>query len=155
MLIIFFDIKRNVHKEFVLADKTVNSSYYCDLLRRLHENVRRLRSELWGQKIRLFHHNSVSHFLFHQGISFSKNNTANVPHPSYVSLFPRLEIELKGRHFDTIEVTEAESHAVLNIFREHGFQDTFKNGRSAGNGAYAQKGTTSRVMVTSRTKDSF
>jgi hypothetical protein len=34
MLIIFFDIK-----EFVLADKTINSAYYSDILRRLCENV--------------------------------------------------------------------------------------------------------------------
>jgi hypothetical protein len=31
MLIIFFDIKGIVHKEFVLAGRTVNSAYYCDL----------------------------------------------------------------------------------------------------------------------------
>jgi hypothetical protein len=44
-------------------------------------------------------------------------------------------------------VIEAESQAVLNTFTEHDFQVAFKHGRSTGNGAYAQKGTTSRVMV--------
>jgi hypothetical protein len=29
MLIIFFDIKGIVHKEFLLAGQTVNSAYYC------------------------------------------------------------------------------------------------------------------------------
>jgi hypothetical protein len=32
MLIIFFDIKGIVHKEFVLAAQTTNSTYYCDVL---------------------------------------------------------------------------------------------------------------------------
>jgi hypothetical protein len=32
MLIIFFNIRGTVHKEFVLAGKTVNSTYYCDIL---------------------------------------------------------------------------------------------------------------------------
>jgi hypothetical protein len=32
MLIIFFDIKGIVHKEFALAGQTVNSAYYCDSL---------------------------------------------------------------------------------------------------------------------------
>jgi hypothetical protein len=41
-------------------------------------------------------------------------------------LFPRLKIKLKGRHFDTTEVMEAESQAVLNILTEHDFQDAFK-----------------------------
>jgi hypothetical protein len=57
-----------------------------------------------------------------------------------------LKIKLKGRHFDVIEVMEAESQAVLNILKEHGFQDAFKNGRIAGSGAYPRKGTTSRVI---------
>jgi hypothetical protein len=37
-----------------------------------------------------------------------------------------LKIELKGLHFDTAEVMEAELQAVLNTFGEHGFQDVFK-----------------------------
>jgi hypothetical protein len=32
MLIIFFDIKGIVHKQFILAGQTVNSAYYCDVL---------------------------------------------------------------------------------------------------------------------------
>jgi hypothetical protein len=34
-----FDIKGILHKEFVLAGQTVNSTYYYDDLWRLHENV--------------------------------------------------------------------------------------------------------------------
>jgi hypothetical protein len=44
------------------------------------------------------------------------------PQPPYFSLFPRLKIKLKGRHFDTLEVMEAKSQAVLNTlttFRMH------------------------------------
>jgi hypothetical protein len=37
-----------------------------------------------------------------------------------------LKIKLKGRHFDTTEVIEAESRAVLNTLIEHDFQDAFK-----------------------------
>jgi hypothetical protein len=36
-----------------------------------------------------------------------------------------LKIELKGRHFDTIEVFEAESQAVLNALTEHNYQNAF------------------------------
>jgi hypothetical protein len=48
------------------------------------------------------------------------------PHPHYFTLFTRLKIKLKGRHFDTIEAIEAEPQAVLNSLTEHGFQDAFK-----------------------------
>jgi hypothetical protein len=53
---------------------------------------------------------------------------------------------LKDRHFDTNEVKEAESQAVLNTLTEHDLQDASKNGRSTGNGAYMKKETTSKVM---------
>jgi hypothetical protein len=38
MLIILFDMKGIVYKEFVLAGQTVNFAYYCDVLCRLYEN---------------------------------------------------------------------------------------------------------------------
>jgi hypothetical protein len=53
------------------------------------------------------------------------------------------------------EVMGAESQAVLCTPTDHDFQDAFKNGRSAGNGACARKGTTLMLMVPSRPKVSF
>jgi hypothetical protein len=44
-----------------------------------------------------------------------------------------LKIKLKGRHFVTNEVTEAELQAVLNTLTDQDFQDAFKNGRKPGN----------------------
>jgi hypothetical protein len=61
-----------------------------------------------------------------------------------------LKIKLKCRHFDTIEVIDAESQVVLNILTEHKLQDAFKNDRIAGNSAYTKKGSTPRAMVASR-----
>jgi hypothetical protein len=49
-----------------------------------------------------------------------------VRHPPYFSLFLCLKIKLKGRQFDTIEVIEAESQAVLSTLTEYDFQDAFK-----------------------------
>jgi hypothetical protein len=76
---------------------------------------------------------TVSHFLFHQEF-LTKNTMTVVPHQLYLldlapwdfSLFSWLKIKLKGCCFDTIEVIEAESHAVLNTLTEHDFQDAFK-----------------------------
>jgi hypothetical protein len=45
-----------IHKEFVLASQTVISAYHCGVLRRLREDVRRLRRELWRQMNWLLHH---------------------------------------------------------------------------------------------------
>jgi hypothetical protein len=68
---------------------------------------------------------TTSHSLFHQGL-FYQNNMTVAPHPPYFSLFLRLKIKLKGRHFDTIEVIDAESQPLLNTFTEHDFQDALK-----------------------------
>jgi hypothetical protein len=135
MLIIFFDIKEIVHKEFVLAGQTVNSSHYCDILRKLRENVQRLRYELWRQTNWLLHHdNAPSHSSIFTRESLTNNNmTCHPPtHPTSLTwppatfLFPRLKIKLKGRSFDTFEVIEAESEAVMNTLIELDFHDAFK-----------------------------
>jgi hypothetical protein len=42
-----------------------------------------------------------------------------------------LKIELKSHRFDTTEVIEAESRAVLNTLTENYFQDAFKKGQKS------------------------
>jgi hypothetical protein len=90
MLNFLFDIKGIVYRELTdLAGQAVSSAYCCGDLRRLHENVRRLRPELWRQKIWLLHHeNAPFRTSFSPGNFFAKNNMAMVPHPPYFSLFP-------------------------------------------------------------------
>jgi hypothetical protein len=82
----FFDIKEIVHKEFVMADQTVYSAYYCDVLRRLRENIQRLRPELWRQKNLLLHHdNSPSRTSLFTREFFTKNKMTIVPrHPTFL-----------------------------------------------------------------------
>jgi hypothetical protein len=58
--------------------------------------------------------------------SFWPETTDCRPHPPYFPLFPRLKIKLECSHFDTIEVIEAESKAVLHTIKEHDFQSAFK-----------------------------
>jgi hypothetical protein len=63
--------------------------------------------------------------------------------------------KLKGCHFDTAEVMEAESQEVLTPSQNTTSRMQLKSGRSAGNGAYSRKGNISRVMMASRPKVSF
>jgi hypothetical protein len=88
--------------------------------------VRKLGPEFWQQKNWLLHHdNAPSHSSSFIRKFLPINNMAIVPKQPYFSLFPGLKRKLKGRHFDTTEVMEAESQAVLNTLTEHGFQDAF------------------------------
>jgi hypothetical protein len=125
MLIIFFDIKDIAHKNSPW--QSINYAYCCDILRRLCENVVKRRPELWRQKNWLLHHdNTQSHSYFFTREFLPKSNITVVPHPHYFSLFLRLKMKLNGRHFDTIEVMEADSQALLNILIEHDFEDAFR-----------------------------
>jgi hypothetical protein len=55
----------------------------------------------------------------------TKNNMTVVPHTPYFSV-SSIEYKLKGCNFDTTDMIEAESQAVLQTLTEHDFQDTFK-----------------------------
>lgn len=134
MIIVFFDTKGIVHKEFVPPNQTVNSAYYCDVLRRLRENVRRRRPELWRQGNWLLHHdNAPCHTSLLTRTFLAQNNMAVVPHPPYspdlapcdFALFPKLKLKLKGRRFDTLERIQEASLAVINTLKEQDFQKVF------------------------------
>jgi hypothetical protein len=49
-----------------------------------------------------------------------------VPTHQTFYLFLRFKIKLKGSHFDTTEMIEAESQALLNVLTEHEFHNAFK-----------------------------
>jgi len=118
VIITFFDIKGIVHKEFVPTGQTVNSGFYCEVLRRLREKVRRHCPQLWREQTWLLHHdNAPSHtaVLHHQFMA--KNKMAVIPHPPYSPdlapsdffLLPKMKLKLEGLRFDTIEEIQAET----------------------------------------------
>jgi hypothetical protein len=73
----------------------------------------------------LDHDNAPSHTSFSPGV-FDQQQLTVVHNPSYFSLFPLFKMKPKDRHFDTIEVMEAELQSVLNnALTEHKFQDEF------------------------------
>lgn len=55
----FFSISGIVHLEFVPAVATVNSNFYYNVLRRLREDMRRKRPELWRRRTWLLHNDNV------------------------------------------------------------------------------------------------
>lgn len=135
MLIVFFDIKGIVHREFVPARVTVNSDFYCDVLRRLRENVRRKRPKLWTDQNWLLHHdNAPAHASMKTTEFLTKNNMAAVPHPPYspdlapcdFALFPKIKIHMKGHRFDTVEDIQKKTQEVLDSLQQKVFFDTFQ-----------------------------
>jgi len=46
MIIIFFDSRRIVHKEFLPARKTINQASYKDVLKKLRKRIQRVRKDI-------------------------------------------------------------------------------------------------------------
>lgn len=66
MLIAFFDDQGIVHVEFVPPKMTVTSNFYCGVLARLQENIRRKRPVLWqDNSYLLLHDNAPGHKAAH------------------------------------------------------------------------------------------
>jgi hypothetical protein len=110
-----------VHKEFTLAGQTVNSAYYCDISRRLRENVRTPRPKLWRHKDWPLHYdNTPSHTSLFTREFFTKKDINHLPLALLFSV-SQIEDRTERPHFATTEVIEAESQVVLNTFTEHDF----------------------------------
>jgi hypothetical protein len=65
----------------VPTGQTVKSGLFCDVLRRLRENVRRSRPELWREQTWLLHHyNAPSHTsVLNKVVSGEKQNRCHPP----------------------------------------------------------------------------
>jgi transposase len=130
-----FDIQGIVHKEFVPLGQTVNGKFYCKVLKRLREGIRRKRPDKWKNNNWFLHHdNAPAHTSLVRQFLTSKNITV-IPHPPHgpdlapcdVFLFPKMKLRLKGRRFDTTEEIHAESQEVIDTLTFENFQGCMKS----------------------------
>lgn len=136
LLTVFFDIRGVVHHEFLPRGETVNREYYNGVLRRLRENVRRKRPELWRENSWFLHHdNAPAHASLQIREFCAKNAMSVLPHPPYSPdlapcdffLFPQLKCTLKGRRFQTIPEIQENTLKELRSFKPEEFQQCFSN----------------------------
>jgi hypothetical protein len=112
-----------IYTAFVIAQRNWPnrpncSGFYCEVLRRFLENLRRRGLELWREQTWLLHHDNAP---FHTSVLaqqfLAKYKMAVIPHPPHSPdlapndffLFPEMKLKLKGRRFDTIDEIQAVS----------------------------------------------
>jgi len=124
-----------VSKSFAPEGQTVNADFYCYVLRRLREDIRRKRPELWRAGNWLLHDdNAPSHRALVTREFLAHNSIITLLHPRYSPdlapcdffLFPKMKLKVKGRRFDTVEEIQRESQNVLGTLREQDFQHAFQ-----------------------------
>lgn len=134
MLTVFFDYEGVVHSEFLPQGQSVNAEYYLGVLRRLRENIRLKRKELWDNKSWFLHHdNAPAHTSRLVRDYLNKNNVNIVPQAPYSPdmapcdffLFPKLKLPLRGKHFETIEVIKENSKKELKAIPKSAFQKCY------------------------------
>lgn len=133
MLIVFFDAKGLVHKEFVPQGQTVNSTYYVQVLDRLRKRVVRTRKEI-AATWQLHHDNAPCHTALRVQEFLAKHSLVTLPQPPYSPdmapadffLFPKIKTALKGIHFGSIEAIQAAVTKALNEVPINDFQNAYQ-----------------------------
>lgn len=112
MLAVFFDYRGLVHAEFLPEGQSMNKHYYLATMKRLRECMRVKRSELWANNSWILHHdNTPAHNATIVREYLAENLTNVIDQPPFSPdlvpcdffLFPKLKLQLRGRHFTTIE----------------------------------------------------
>ncbi len=103
MLTVFFDESGEVLVDFKDPKVTVDSDNYCDILRKLKEQLRRRRPDKWaGRNFFLHHDNAPAHTAAITLALIGSSGIEMIPHPPYSPdlapcdyyLFPRLKNQL-------------------------------------------------------------
>jgi hypothetical protein len=124
MLICFIDTEGIMHKEFVPPGQTLNGNFYCNVLRWLRENVQRKRPVKWcNNSWALNHDNAPTHMSLpvRQFLTSTKmtvflhlpNSLTHQTLPVTFFLFLKMKLQLKARHFESIQEIQAKSQEVM------------------------------------------
>lgn len=113
---------------------SVNKEFYCEVLKRLRNRVRRVRKEIRDNWI-LHHDNASSHTTLIVSELLAKMGVATLSQPPYSPdlappdffLFPRIKRTPKGTRHGTLEAVKAASTTSLKEVPVDDFQGAFND----------------------------
>ena len=135
MLIVFFDIRGVVHHEYVPPGQTVNAIFHVEVLKRLHEHVRRARPELWAENTWIVHQdNAPSQTTLVTHKFLTKNKITTMGHPPYLPdlapcdfyLFPKAKNIMPCEHFVDVDTIKRETTKPLKELTKKDMQHCFQ-----------------------------
>ena len=124
-----------VQKEFVPSGQIVNGKFYCEILRRLRENVMCKWPEMLKNADWLLHHdNAPAHTSLDVREFLTNNNMTTVPHlvyspdlaPCDLYVFPKKKLRVKNGIFESTKEIQAQLQQVLNTLTPADFNDCFQ-----------------------------
>jgi transposase len=151
----FFYIKGVMHHEFLHQGQTMNRWYYLEVLKRLTENVRRKRPQLWrNNSWFLYHDNAPVHASLLICDFLANTNTTVLPQPPYspdlapadIFLFPKLKSTLKGHDFRRFKKLQKIRRWSYAQSRNRHTRIVFRSGNIVGSGASMQQRSTLKAI---------
>ena len=132
MIIVSFDHRGIVHKEFVPPGQTVNQTFYREVLDRLRKRVVRVRPDIAANWI-LHQDNAPSHNALSIREFLTEKKIPVLPHPPYSPdlapcdffLFPKIKSKLKGHNHESVENIKEATTRALNTLTED-FQECYQ-----------------------------
>jgi len=155
----FSDIQGTVHKEFLPPGQTVNGKFYCEVLKRLREGIRRRRPDKWKNNDWFLHHdNAPAHtsLVVRQFPDFQKRYRDSPPPyspdlaPATFSYSPRWNNGWNGVVLTIPRRSTQNRKRLSTLSHLRTSRDAWNHGKHAGIAVYMPKGTTSKETVETR-----
>ncbi len=141
MLILFHDAYGVIHLEFLPRGETIDAEFYCEVLKRLKEQVRRKRLGLWerdqdGNRGFFLHHdNATPHTAIPTLALIGESGINMVSHPPYspdlapcdFAIFPYLKKQLRGVRFQNIQEVQDRVRLICRNTEPEIFYNAIRN----------------------------
>ena len=117
MASVFWDMHGVIFIDYLEKGKTITGEYYCGLLDKLKEEIKKNRPYLNKKKVLFLHDNAPSHRSLKSQAKLNELRFEMLPHPPYSPdlapsdyyLFPNLKRWLQGKRFTSNEQVELET----------------------------------------------
>lgn len=130
MASVFWDAKGVIMVDYLQKGTTINSDYYCELLRRLREELKVKRPGLLTKKVLFHQDNARVHTSLKSMAEIHNCGFELLPHPPYspdlapsdFHLFPNLKKHMGGKKFLTNDEVQAEVDTYFEDLEESFFK---------------------------------